>query len=406
MKGGDFTVNSDQLLVTSYQLSVSRIGNPASTLLPIACCLLSEPRGTGFDLQFFAQDPDKTEEATPRRKQEARKKGQVPRSTELNSVLVLLALFVILNFFGRWFYKELINYVEQYLSPGELNTELSDSNLGDLLIRHGTMFLRLFLPLGLGALLTGLVINFIQVGAMFTLEPLKPKFSKLNPIAGLQRLFSARGFVELAKSIIKLAIVAYFAYSTIREHLFLFLDMVRQTPFDVAMAVWRIIYQVAVKICVFLLVLAILDYLYQRWEFRKSLRMTKREVKDEYKQTEGNPQIKNKIRQRQREIAMRRMMQDVPKADVVITNPTHLAIALRYDSSKMAAPVVVAKGEGFIAQKIKEIAAANDVVLVENKPLAQAIYKTVDIGEAIPANLFQAVAEVLAYVYRLKRKHA
>lgn len=359
-----------------------------------------------FDLQFFAQDPERTEEATPRRKQEARKKGQVPRSTELNSVIVLLALFVILNFLGRWFYRELIIYMEQYLSPDELNTELSDSNLGDLLIRHGVMFLRLFLPLGLGALLIGLVINLIQVGPMFTLEPLRPKFSKLNPIAGLQRLFSPHGFVELAKSIIKLTIVVYFAYTTIRQHLFLFLDMVRQTPFDVAMAVWRIIYQVALKICVFLLVLAILDYLYQRWEYRKSLRMTKREVKDEFKQTEGNPQIKNKIRQRQREIAMRRMMQEVPKADVVITNPTHLAIALKYDSSKMSAPVVVAKGEGFIAQKIKEIAAANDVVLVENRPLAQALYKTVDIGEMIPANLFQAVAEVLAYVYRLKRKHA
>lgn len=359
-----------------------------------------------FDLQFFAQDPDRTEEATPRRKQEARKKGQVPRSTELNSVIVLLALFVILNFFGRWFYRELITYMEQYLSPDELNTELSDSNLGDLLIRHGVMFLRLFLPLGLGGLLIGLVINLIQVGPMFTLEPLRPKFNKLNPIAGLQRLFSPHGFVELAKSLIKLTIVVYFAYTTIRQHLFLFLDMVRQTPFDVAMAVWRIIYQVAIKICVFLLVLAILDYLYQRWEYRKSLRMTKREVKDEFKQTEGNPQIKNKIRQRQREIAMRRMMQDVPKADVVITNPTHLAIALKYDSSKMSAPVVVAKGEGFIAQKIKEIATANDVVLVENRPLAQALYKTVDIGEMIPANLFQAVAEVLAYVYRLKRKHA
>ena len=413
MEGGDLTVNSDQLLVTSYLLSVNKIGNSASTLLPIACCLLSEPRGTmderratSFDLQLFAQDPDRTEEATPRRKQEARKKGQVPRSAELNSVIVLLALFVILNFCGSWFYRELINYMEQFLSPAELNTELSDNNVGDLLIRHGVMFLRLFLPLGFGALLIGLVINFIQVGPMFTLEPLKPKFNKLNPIAGLQRLFSPHGFVELVKSIIKLAIVAYFAYTTIREHLFLFLDMVRQTPFDVAMAVWRIIYQVATKICVFLLALAVLDYLYQRWEFRKSLRMTKREVKDEFKQTEGNPQIKNKIRQRQREIAMRRMMQDVPKADVVITNPTHLAIALRYDSSKMSAPVVVAKGEGFIAQKIKEIAAANDVVLVENRPLAQAIYKVVDIGEAIPANLFQAVAEVLAYVYRLKRKHA
>lgn len=382
----------------------------AKALMHLASCLLPYYSGGSylvpFDLQFFAQDPERTEEATPRRKQEARKKGQVPRSAELNSVIVLLALFVILNFCGSWFYKELINYMEQFLSPAELNTELSDGNLGDLLIRHGIMFLRLFLPLGFGALITGLVINFIQVGAMFTLEPLKPKFNKLNPVAGLQRLFSPHGFVELAKSIIKLTIVVYFVYITIREHMFLFLDMVRQTAFDVAMAVWRIIYQVAIKICIFLLALAVLDYLYQRWEFRKSLRMTKREVKDEYKQTEGNPQIKNKIRQRQRQIAMRRMMQDVPKADVVITNPTHLAIALRYDSSKMSAPVVIAKGEGFIAQKIKEIAAANDVVLVENRPLAQAIYKTVDIGEVIPANLFQAVAEVLAYVYRLKRKHA
>lgn len=366
----------------------------------------SERQSFSFDLQFFAQDPEKTEEATPRRKQEARKKGQVPRSNELNTVVVLLALFIILNFLGKWFYKEFITYIEQYLSPGELVTELNDSNLGNLLFRHCMIFLRIFLPLGLGALVIGLVINLVQVGPMFSLEPLRPKFSKLNPIAGLQRLFSPHGFLELAKSIIKLVIVIYFAYSTIREHLFMFLDMFRQSPFDVAMALWRIIYQVAIKICLFLLALAIFDYFYQRWEFRKSLRMTKREVKDEFKQTEGNPQIKNKIRQRQRQIAMRRMMQDVPKADVVITNPTHLAIALRYDAAKMAAPVVVAKGEGFIAQKIKEIAAANDVVLVENRPLAQAIYKTVDIGESIPENLFQAVAEVLAYVYRLKRKHA
>lgn len=359
-----------------------------------------------FDLQFFAQDPERTEEATPRRKQEARKKGQVPRSNELNSIVVLLALFVILNFFGQWFYSGFINYIKNYLSPNELNTELSDSNIRNVLFRHGLIFLRLFLPLGLGALLMGVVINFIQVGPMFSLEPLKPKFSKLNPVAGLQRLFSFQGVLQLVKSIIKLVIVVYFAFITIRDHLFLFLDMARQSAFDVAMAIWRIIYQVAIKICLFLLIMAVFDYMYQRWEFRKSLRMTKREIKDEFKQTEGNPQIKNKIRQRQREIATRRMMQDVPKADVVITNPTHLAIALKYDSSKMSAPVVVAKGEGFIAQKIKEIAAANDVVLVENKPLAQALYKTVDIGEVIPANLFQAVAEVLAYVYRLKRKHA
>lgn len=398
-------MNIYQLVIVAYRLLKNTV-NRFKQILMNRESVYQRDGSFEFDLQFFAQDPDKTEEATPRRKQEARKKGQTPRSNELNTVVVLLALFVILNFLGSWFYGELITYMEQYLSPDELNTDISESNLGNLLFRHCMTFLRLFLPLGLGALVIGVVINFVQVGPMFSTEPLKPKFSKLNPVAGMQRLFSAHGFVELAKSIIKLIIVIYFAYSTIREHIFMFLDMMRQSPFDVAIALWRIIYQVAVKICLFLLALALFDYLYQRWEFRKSLRMTKREVKDEYKQTEGNPQIKNKIRQRQREIAMRRMMQDVPKADVVITNPTHLAIALRYDPSKMAAPVVVAKGEGFIAQKIKEIATANDVVLVENRPLAQAIYKTVDIGEAIPANLFQAVAEILAYVYRLKRKHA
>ena len=402
-------MNSGQLFGVSGLLQKNRILGLMDSRLQLAG-VGKETRCEGdlvpFNLQFFAQDPDRTEEATPRRKQEARKKGQVPRSNELNSIIVLLALFVILNFFGHWFYSGFVNYMTHFLSPDELNTELSDSNIRNVMFRHGLIFLRLFLPLGLGALLMGVVINFIQVGPMFSLEPLKPKFSKLNPLTGLQRLFSAHGFLELAKSIIKLAIVVYFAFTTIRDHLFFFLDMARQTPFDVAMAIWRIIYQVAIKICLFLLVMAVFDYMYQRWEFRKSIRMTKREIKDEFKQTEGNPQIKNKIRQRQREIATRRMMQDVPKADVVITNPTHLAIALKYDSLKMSAPVVVAKGEGFIAQKIKEIAAASDVVLVENRPLAQAIYRTVDIGEAIPANLFQAVAEVLAYVYRLKRKHA
>jgi flagellar biosynthetic protein FlhB len=177
-------------------------------------------------------------------------------------------------------------------------------------------------------------------------------------------------------------------------------------PFDVAKMIWGILYQVTLKICIFLLILAIMDYIYQRWQYNKSLRMSKKEIRDEYKQTEGNPLIKNKIRQRQHQIAARRMMQDVPKADVVITNPTHLAIALRYDPATMAAPMVVAKGEGFIAEKIKEIAITNGVALVENRPLAQSLFKTVDIGEAVPDKLYQAVAEVLAFVYRLKRKHA
>jgi flagellar biosynthetic protein FlhB len=359
-----------------------------------------------INLQFFGQDPDKTEEATPRRKSEARKKGQVAKSNELNSVIALLGLVIILNYFGSWFYNELTIYLQNSLGPAALTKELTEANLGNVMIQHCFFFLRIFLPMGLGVAAIGVIANLLQVGPMFTLEPLKPKFSRMNPISGFQRMFSTQGLVELIKSILKLTIVIYFVYSTIKDRINLLLDTVKLPPLDVAKIIWAILYQVTLKICIFLLVLALMDYTYQRWEFNKSLRMSKKEIKDEYKQMEGNPQIKNKIRQRQRQIASRRMMQDVPKADVVITNPTHLAIALRYDSTTMAAPTLVAKGEGFIAEKIKEIAIANSIALVENRPLAQALYKIVDIGEAVPAKLYQAVAEVLAFVYRLKRKHA
>lgn len=357
-----------------------------------------------FDLQFFA-DPSKTEEPTERRKQEARKKGQVAKSMELNSVVVLFALFLFLNFAGGWLYFEISTYLKNNLSPRFVISDLTESNLGHMLLQHLIFFLRIFLPIGLSAIVIAVTINYIQVGALFTTEPLRPKFSKLNPINGFKRLFSSQGLVDLVKSCLKLFIVLYFAYSTIKSRIFSLVDTAKLGAIQTGMVVWSIVFQVALKICTFLLVLAILDYIYQRWQLRKNLRMTKKEVRDEYKQTEGNPLIKNKIRQRQREIAQRRMMQEVPKADVVITNPTHLAIALKYEPGRMSAPTVTAKGEGYIAQRIKEIAQASGVVLVENKPLAQAIYKTVEIGEVIPEKLYQAVAEVLAFVYRLKQKN-
>lgn len=361
---------------------------------------------TRFDLQFHAQDPDKTEEATPRRKQEARKKGQVAKSPELSTVVVLLSLFVILNYFGQWLMRELQGFMGNNLGPAMINEELTETNLGHILLSNGFFFFRLFLPIGLGAMGVGLLINYLQVGSLFSLEPLKPKFSRINPLNGLKRMFSSHGLVELVKSVIKLAIVGYFVYSTIRDRLQLLINMVKQTPLQSAGLVWDILFQIALKVCIFLLILAVFDYAYQRYQLRKSLRMSKREIKEEFKQTEGNPQIKAKIRQRQRQIATRRMMQEVPKAAVVITNPTHLAVALKYEPKESSAPVVIAKGADFLAQKIKEVALAHDITLVENKHLAQALYKTVEIGEMIPAGLYQTVAEVLAFVYRLKRKHA
>ncbi len=364
-----------------------------------------EPGLLRFDLQFFA-DSDKTEEATEKRKQDARKKGQVAKSMELNSVVVLFAMFLLLNVAGGWFYHEISLYLKNNLSPSFLNTELTESNLGHMLLQHLIFFFRIFLPIGLSAVVIAVGINYIQVGPLYTTETLRPKFSKLNPINGFKRLFSTQGLVDLVKSCLKLVIVLYFAYSTIKSKVFLLVGTAKLTVLQTGAMVWSIVFQVALKVCAFLLILAIMDYIYQRWQLRKNLRMTKKEVKDEFKQVEGNPLIKNKIRQRQREIAQRRMMQEVPKADVIITNPTHLAIALKYEPGRMAAPTVIAKGEGYIAQKIREIAQANGVVLVENKPLAHAIYKTVKIGEAIPEKLYQAVAEVLAFVYRLKQKNA
>lgn len=364
--------------------------------------LMSET-GYCFDLQFFAQDPDKTEEATPKRKSDARKKGQVPKSTELNSAVALLGLFLILNSMGEWLFQELFEYFRRMLSPDQVNLTLSDTNVKMLMLTQVLFFGKIILPLGIGAMVIGLAVNYAQIGPLFTLEPLKPKFQRINPIHGFRRLISAQGLVELAKAVLKLTVIGYVTYGTLRERSGILLQSMEESPLKAAMDVWSILYQVALKICMLLLVIAILDLYYQRYQHRKSLRMSKKEVKDEFKQQEGNPQIKGKIRQRQRQIAARRMMQEVPKADVVITNPTHFAVALRYDAQTMSAPIVVAKGEDFIAAKIKEIAKENEVAIVENKPLAQALYKTVEIGEAVPAQLFQAVAEVLAFVYRLRQ---
>jgi flagellar biosynthetic protein FlhB len=359
-----------------------------------------------LNLQFFAHDPDKTEAATPKRKQEARKKGQTSKSAELNSVAVLFGLFIILNFLGSWSIKQLTVYLRETLGPGQLNLDITDRLIARQIMRHTIFIGKLFLPIGLSAMLFGVVINLVQVGPLFTTEPLKPNFSRINPISGWQRLFSSQSLVELTKALGKLIIIIGFTYSTLKSRIPLLLQSRLGSPLVSALDVWRILYQVAMKVCGFLLVVAIFDYAYRRWEYNRSLRMSKKEVRDEFKQTEGNPQIKSKIRQRQAQMASRRMMQEVPKADVVITNPTHLAIALRYNMGSMAAPVVVAKGEGLVAARIREIAAEHDVTVVENKPLARALYKTVELGAVIPEDLFQAVAEVLAFVYRLKRRPA
>lgn len=357
-----------------------------------------------FDLQYFA-DEEKTEEATPRKRQEARKRGQVPRSPELSTIITLLIGFLALNGFGGIFIRRFYNYFLTGFTPENLNQQLSDVTVANIFLNHLSFILTSFLPIGLTVMAVGLMVNILQTGWVFSVETLKMQWDKLNPLKGFQRLFSIRSLVELGKALFKLGAVIGIVFSTYRRHALPLAETSLFIPsLEAAVRIWQIITGMVIQICLVLLVLAVLDYFYQRYDYNKSLKMTKKEVRDEHRQTEGDPLIKSRIRQKQRQMAMRRMMQQVPKADVVITNPTHLAVAIMYDAKKMTAPQVVAKGEGLIAEKIKELAKEYKVPIVENKPLARTIYQTVEIGEFIPPNLYQAVAEVLAFVYKLRRR--
>jgi flagellar biosynthetic protein FlhB len=282
---------------------------------------------------------------------------------------------------------------------------LDETSLNEIANHTVLTIISVFIPVGLSILVVGILVNYLQTGVVFSLEPIKLKMDRIDPLKGLKRMFSPQKVIDLFKAIFKIGGVGLIVWNTFRRQIFPLAE--RSTlnpPLQLATLLWQLMFTIVLRIAILLLALAVFDFYYQRYQYRKSLRMTKKEVRDEYKQTEGDPQVKSRIRQRQRQFAMRRMMQEVPKADVVITNPTHLAIAIKYEAKKMTAPQVLAKGEGYVAAKIKEIASEHQVALVENKPLARTIYQTVEIGEFIPPNLYQAVAEVLAFVYKLRQK--
>lgn len=353
-----------------------------------------------FDLQLFSQE--KTEEATPKRKEEARKKGQVAKSVEVNSAFAILTAFLAIKLAGPYIYTELTDFMRSTYS-NLVTKDFTIQSAHLLFVNFSLVFLKAALPVMVTILAVSLTINFLQVGFNFSLEPLMPQLERINPLSGLQRMFSKRSLVELLKSIFKVIIISYFIYRFISQELLHVAAMSSLDLTETLQVVASLTLDLAFQIGAVILVLAILDYYYQWWEHNQSLKMSKQDVKEEFKQTEGNPQIKGKIKERQRAMAMRRMMQEVPKANVVVTNPTHYAIALLYDQS-MSAPIVVAKGQDFVAQKIKQLAKENNVAIVENKPLARSLYNMAEIGQAIPAELYQAVAEVLAHVYRLKKR--
>ena len=345
-----------------------------------------------YDLQWFAKDGpggEKTEPATEKKLREAREDGKVSKSKELVFAFDLIVFFLLLKIFVSFLgdgFEETFRYT--YGSMGTLAKQSAGS----------------FSEGEAAAFISSILLEILQVGWKVTGKPLKPKPDKFNPINGMKRIISKDSIFELVKSIIKIALIIYVAYTAIKDDaqkIFVLYDM----PLNQALAFCgSVIINAGLKISIVYLVVGLADFIYQKYRFKEDMKMTKQEVKDEYKNTEGNPEIKGRQRQRMREASRQRMMQDVPKADVVITNPTHLAVAIKYDAEKAKAPVVLAKGEDYLAQKIREKAKENGIEIVENKPLARMLYANVEIGEEIPPELYQAVAEILAMVYNMKNK--
>ncbi|MGI6658893.1 MAG: flagellar biosynthesis protein FlhB [Dethiobacteraceae bacterium] len=350
-----------------------------------------------FNLQLFA-DSDKTEEPTPRRKEEARKKGQVVKSTELNSAFNLLALVILFYTSSTQTWDYCCRMLQRYLQMHDFS--LVSGSVTDLMVMVISDFFFILAPLFLVVMVTAVGSNFLQVG--FLSVPVTLQLSRLNPVSGLQRMFSKHALVELIKALIKVVLVGLAAWQFIRANLEkLFLVLYQDAP-----GMWETVRSLALglalRIALTFLALALADYFYQRYEYNKSLRMSRQEIKEELKQLEGDPQLKARIRETQRKLALQKMLQDIPSAAVLITNPTRLAVALRYREGEDTAPVVVAKGAGYIAKRIRERAEEHGVPVIQNKEVARLLYEQVELGEIIPVELYQAVAEILALVYQAR----
>lgn len=349
------------------------------------------------------KDQERTESATPKRREEARKKGNVAQSREISSVFILFTATGVLLFSASWMFSRLAGLTET-LFVQAAGFHLSMENIPAFVLETFGAFAVVVGPLLLFLLLAAVAGNVVQVGFLFSSEALTPNLSKLDPIKGMKNLFSLRSLAELVKSLLKIVLLGTVAFFVLKGKIDRFPGLLQLGVADILSFIGRTSFQLALYSCLALAALAALDYVFQRWRYEEDLKMTKQEVKEERKQQEGDPLIRSRIRRMQTDMARHRMMAAVPEADAVVTNPTHLSVALRYDGEKMAAPQVVAKGAGNIAMRIREIAKENEVPLVEDKPLARALFKSVDIGDVVPFELYQSVAEILAYVYRLKGK--
>lgn len=361
-----------------------------------------------YNLQWFAADGEggeKTEPATDKKLRDARDEGKVAKSKELTAAFDLIVLFLVLKVFMSFVGEKLLGFFSYIYNrmPDFLNETQKDMSsvivrnfMNDIILQ----FLLTCLPFFIFGVVVTILVSIVQVGWKVTTKPMAPKLDKFNPINGFKRIFSKDAIFELIKSVLKIGVILYMAYSSIKSHqndIFILYEL----PLKRAVAlVGDIIINTGLKISIVYLIVGILDYIYNKHKFNEDMKMTKQEVKDEFKNTEGDPAIKGQQRKRMQEASQRRMMQDVPKADVVITNPTHFAVAIKYDADTNQAPVVTAKGQDYVAMKIKEIARDNNIRIVENKPLARMLFHNVELGAEIPPELYQSVAEILAMIYK------
>ena len=348
---------------------------------------------------------DKTEPATPRRREEARKRGQVGKSTDLSAAVVLLGALLLLHWTGQSMLGRLLA-MTRYCLGGTGSPLIDPGRMVPTLLTVFRGMAGIVLPVMLLVLVLALVSTFVQVGFLLTMEPLKPSFNKLSPISGLKRMFGSRAFVQFLMGVAKMLLLTLVSYWTLRSRLHMFAHASGLPHLAMVGMAAEIFYTVALRLAIVLLFLAILDLIYQRYKTEKDMKMTKEEVKDELKQMEGDPKTRQRRRQVQMQLALQRIRAAVPKADVVITNPTEYAVAVQYDAETMNAPKLTAKGVDFMARRIRELAIQYRVPIVERKALARALYRTVEVGQEIPAQFFKAVAEILAYVYELTGKGA
>lgn len=361
-----------------------------------------------YNLQLFANDEggEKTEDATPKKLKEARDEGQVAKSTELNTAVMLFALFLVLKIYIGSIGNQFIDVYEKIYGSITLVVEddMSMNIIMSLLGYAIKTIILIALPIFLVGVVVGFLVDKVQIKWKVTTKPLKPKLSKLDPIKGFKKMFSKEKLVQLLFSLLKIILIGVLVYDTLKDQWGLILSLYDFSLFQAIGVIGSMVISLGMQISSVFLVIGFADLFYQRMKFKKDMKMSKKEVKDEWKNAEGDPHIKGKIKSKMLEASRRRMMNAIPNADVVITNPTHFAVALQYDRESGSAPVVVAKGADFMAQKIKDIARENKVEIVENKPLARMLYFNVEIDQEIPQELYQMVAEILAYVYRIKNK--